>query len=277
MPVLAELKRFFRTPKGLLIIILAVLAGLGMTTERPAAALRALAICCISAGLTDMLIFLLLGKGLQFPSGAVLSGFFIAMVLSPGQHWYIFAVSAEIAIVSKYVFRTRSANVFNPAALAIVASFYIFGSPQNWWGGLAEASPILLLVVFGGALFIIDRVNKLPLVLVFLGCYFALFSFTAFGPDSARVAEIFRAPDLQAVLFFAFFFLTDPPTSPVSYGGQAGYAVIVAVASYAIFQYLGAVCYLVAGLLVANVWEAWRRYSMSTRRLSVPDFSAGIR
>ena len=30
-----------------------------------------------------------------------------------------------------------------------------------------------------------------------------------------RVAEIFRAPDLHAVLFFAFFILTDPPTSPI--------------------------------------------------------------
>jgi Na+-translocating ferredoxin:NAD+ oxidoreductase RnfD subunit len=101
-------------------------------------------------------------------------------------------------------------------------------------------------------------------VVACLGAYYLLFTVTAFVGDPARVAEVFRAPDLEAVLFFAFFILTDPPTSPIRYGDQILFAVLVAVASFAIFEWLGAVYYLLAGVLVANVWEAWRRVNRRT-------------
>ena len=37
------------------------------------------------------------------------------------------------------------------------------------------------------------------------------------------------------------------------------FGTIVALASYAAFELIGAAYFLLAGLLVANVWEAWRR------------------
>lgn len=61
------------------------------------------------------------------------------------------------------------------------------------------------------------------------------------------------------MLFFALFILTDPPTSPVRYRDQIVFAIIVAAASYALFEWSGAVYYLLAGVLVGNLWEAWRR------------------
>jgi len=36
--------------------------------------------------------------------------------------------------VSKYLLRSRSANVFNPAALAMILSYYVFHTGQSWWG-----------------------------------------------------------------------------------------------------------------------------------------------
>ena len=76
---------------------------------------------------------------------------------------------------------------------------------------------------------------------------------------------MYRAPDLHAALFFAFFMLTDPPTSPPKERDQLVYGVITAVVSYAVFELVGAAYFLLAGLLVANIWEAARRYR-STRR-----------
>ena len=84
--------------------------------------------------------------------------------------------------------------------------------------------------------------------------------------EPRQVAEVFRTPDLQAVLFFAFFILTDPPTSLVKYPDQLVCGVIVGVASYAVFELVGAAYYLLAGVLVGNVWEAWRRAHSRTRR-----------
>jgi hypothetical protein len=36
------------------------------------------------------------------------------------------------------------------------------------------------------------------------------------------------------------------------------------VASYAFFELVGAVYYLLAGVLVGNIWEAWRRVNART-------------
>jgi Na+-translocating ferredoxin:NAD+ oxidoreductase RnfD subunit len=220
------------------------------------------------AALIDIVLLRFRKEAWEFPSGAVLTGLIVCMVLSPHAAWYVAAVTAAIAIVSKYVARTRSANVFNPAALALVATYYLFDSGQSWWGALPELSPVALAILLGAGVFIADRVNKMPLVLMFLGVYYVLFTATAFLSDPGRVAEIFRAPDLHAVLYFAFFILTDPPTSPTRYRDQLVCAAIVAVVSYGIFEWVGAVYYLLAGVLVGNVWEARRRIQIQRKKAS---------
>jgi Na+-translocating ferredoxin:NAD+ oxidoreductase RnfD subunit len=259
MSTAIAVRRFFSTPKGLLIIILTILTAMAAPVEGIPLVAPGLASAVIVAGLLDALILRKKRKAWEFPDGAVLSGLLVAMVLSPHEPWYVAASTSALAVVSKYAFRTRFANLFNPAALALVATFYIFDTGQNWWGALPELPAAALIVLFAGGVFIADRVNKIPMVLVFLGTYYLLFTLTAFLGDPQGVAEIFRAPDLHAVLFFAFFILTDPPTSPVRYRHQIVCGVIVAVASYGVFEELGAAHYLLAGVLAGNVWEAWRR------------------
>ena len=261
--------RFFRTPKGLLIIVLAILVALAAPGEGIRLVAPGLASAVVAAGLIDVLALRWSRNAWEFPSGAVLTGLLVAMVLTPHEPWYVPACTSAVAIAGKYIARTRSANVFNPAALGLVATFYIFNTGQSWWGALPEISPIALVVLFVTGVFIADRVNKVPLVLIFLGAYFLLFTLSAYLGDPRKVAEIFRAPDLHAVLFFAFFILTDPPTSPVKYPDQLVCGVMVALVSYAIFESVGAAYYLLAGVLVGNIWEAWHRwYSFSRRRLS---------
>ena len=264
---LVAVRRFFRTPKGLLIIVLAiliVLASFGGSIKLVAPGLVG---AVAAAALIDVLILRKKHDAWEFPSGAVLTGLFVAMVLSPFEPWYVAATTSAAAIISKYIFRTRSANVFNPAALALVAAFFVLHTGQSWWGALPEVTPLVgLAALFATGIFITDRVNKMPLVLVFLGSYFLLFAVTAFLGDPSGVAAIFRTPDLHAVLFFAFFILTDPPTSPVKYPDQLVCGVIVAAASYAVFELIGGAHYLLSGVLVGNVWEAWRRMHPNRHR-----------
>ena len=202
----------------------------------------------------------------EFPSGALLTAVIVSMVLSPAEPWHVVAITSAIAVISKYVFRTRNANVFNPAALALVATFYVFNTGQSWWGAMTEAGWLGLVVLIATGVFITDRVNKMPMVLAFLGAYYLLFTITAFVADPAWVVEIFRTPDLQMVLFFALFILTDPPTSPTKYPHQIMCGVLVAVVSFAVFEWTGAAYYLLAGVLVGNAWEAWRRITSSRAR-----------
>jgi len=252
--------RFFRTPKGLLIVVLSILIAMAAPGEGIARVAPGLLSAVIVAAAIDVLILRKLHKTWEFPSGAVLTGMFVAMVLSPFGPWYAATATSAIAIVSKYIFRTRLANVFNPAALALVVTYYMFDTGQSWWGALPELAPAALIALFVSGVFIMDRVNKTPMVLGFLSAYYLLFTLTAFLGSPAGVAEIFRAPDLHAALYFAFFILTDPPTSPVKYRHQLQYGVLVALSSYAVFELIGAVYYLLAGVLVGNAWEAARRW-----------------
>ncbi len=262
----ASILKFFRTPKGLLTIILAVLVALAAPAEGVTRVWPGLVAAVMVAMLVDAPILRIRNGAWEFPSGALLTGLIVAMVLSPHEPWYIAAITAAIGVASKYALRTRSANVFNPAALGLVITFYMFDTGQSWWGALPDASPYLLTVLFAAGVFITDRVNKAPLVLTFLGVYYLCFTVAAYAGEEARVAEIFRTPDLQAVLFFAFFILTDPPTSPVRYQPQILCGVLVAVVSFAVFEWIGAAYYLLAGVLVGNVWEAWRRVRMREAR-----------
>jgi Na+-translocating ferredoxin:NAD+ oxidoreductase RnfD subunit len=259
-------KNFFKTPKGLLIIILVIFVAMAAPGEGVRAVAPGLVSATMAASLLDGLILWVRKKGWranenvwEFPSGAVLTALIVAMVLRAQEPWYVTTITSVVAILSKYVFRFRAANVFNPAALAIVATFYVFHTGQSWWGALTEVAPFAQVVLVAAGVFIADRVNKMPLVLAFLGTYFLLFTITAFVSDPRLVSEVFRPPDLEAVLFFAFIILTDPPTSPAKYPDQIVCGMIVAVVGYAVFEWAGVVYYLLAGVLAGNVWEAWRR------------------
>lgn len=262
----APVRQFFRTPKGLLTIVFTVLTVMGALGEGIRQVAPGLASAVAVAALVDAPILRRRRKAWEFPSGAILTGSIVAMVLSPHEPWYVPACTSAVAIVSKYSFRTRSANIFNPAALALVATFHVFDTGQSWWGALPDVTPFIALpVLIAAGVFIVDRVNRSPLVLTFLGSYYLLFTVTAYLGEPRRVAEIFVTPDLQAVLFFAFFIVTDPPTSPVKAADQLVCGALVAATSYAVFQLVGAAYYLLAGVLVGNVLEAWRR-----RRRYVP-------
>jgi Na+-translocating ferredoxin:NAD+ oxidoreductase RnfD subunit len=256
---LGALAKFFRTPKGLVTLVLGALVALAIPIE----GLRTIAPGLLAGSLAAMAVdapLLRWRKGAwEFPSGALLTGVIVAMVLSPQQPWFVAAITAAIGVASKYIVRTKSANVFNPAALGLVATFYWFNTGQNWWGALPDAPLYALIALIGAGMFITDRVNKAPLVLAFLGVYYLLFTVTTFVTDPSQLVEIFRAPDLQAVLYFAFFILTDPPTSPPKYRGQIICGVIVAVVAYGVFEWIGAAYYLLAGVLVGNIYEAVRR------------------
>lgn len=261
-----SLTKFFKTPKGLLVIALALLIPVAATASGVARVAPGVAAAAIAAMLIDAPILRYRDNAWSFPSGALLTGLLVAMVLSPFGSWTIAAITAVIGVLSKYVLRGRSANVFNPAALALVISYFAFDTGQSWWGALPELPIVAIAVLFVTGIFITDRVKKMPAVLAFLGVHFLLFTFTAYIGEPARVAAIYREPDLHAALFFAFFMVTDPPTSPPKSRDQIVFGVITAVVSYVVFELVGAVYFLLAGLLAANAWEAWRRSRVRANR-----------
>lgn len=258
--------RFLKTPKGLLLALLTVTTLVALANQPFDDAAPAVLIAMAVAALLDMGIIWVLRSEWEFPSGALLTGLIIGVILRPQEPTSVVVAVSVIAIVSKHVLRTRWSNIFNPAALALVTSSFLFSTGQSWWGSMPDFGPVGIVVMCVTGLFIADRINKLPLVVVFLGAYFALFTVASFLGKPVDVAEIFRTPDLQATLFFAFFMVDDPPTCPARYEDQIPFGLIVAVASFLIFIVVGAVYFLPAGLLVANAWESGRRQFGGTLR-----------
>jgi Na+-translocating ferredoxin:NAD+ oxidoreductase RnfD subunit len=259
-------RKLFRTPKGILLLLFAGIAALGVAAEGVDVALPGLLGAMAAAAVIDVAVGRLSRDVWVFPSGGLLTAMIVAFVMSPQEPTIVPIAATTLAITSKHMFRTRFANVFNPAAVALVASAVFWDSGQSWWGALPDLGIVGVVVLIAAGWFIADRINKLPLVLTFLGTYFVLFTAATFAGDSAKVAEIFRAPDLHAVLFFALFMLDDPPTCPVRYRDQVVFGVIVAVVAVAAFEYFGWLYYLPAALLVGNLVEAARKRTIGKRR-----------
>jgi Na+-translocating ferredoxin:NAD+ oxidoreductase RnfD subunit len=246
--------RFIRTPKGALLgVFLVLLAIVGTATGWPSVlphVTAAIAGACV--------MDLVARRRLAWPSSALLSGMIVAFVLGPETAWWVTLGVGALATASKYLLKTSRGHVFNPAALALLVSIPAFATGQSWWGAGADlALPFVLLVMAGGAV-IVDRINKFPLVLSFVGVYFSVFTLAGVA-DPARVAEMFRAPFIQAALFLALFMLTDPPTSPGRYLDQVWVGALAAGTACAA-QLLGlGQAYLLLGVLVGNAALAVQR------------------
>ena len=98
----ADLVRFFRTPKGLLTIVLVILAAVAAPGEGLGVVWPGLVAASLAAMLVDAPILRVRNGVWEFPSGALLTGLIVAMVLSPQEPWYVAAMTSAIGVASKY-------------------------------------------------------------------------------------------------------------------------------------------------------------------------------
>lgn len=272
----SRLARWLRTPKGLFAAMLAVLTIPAAHHTGWALALPGLVAATLTAMVLDVPLLRWRDGQWGVPDGAMLTGWLVALILSPHVPWPVAAASAALGIVAKHAVRVRRANVLNPAAAALVVSYFLFDTGQSWWGALPELAIGWVALLLGLGVFMAQRLHKLPLALTFLGVHFALATIMAYAGRAAPMAELFRAPDVHMALFFAGFMATDPPTSPPRATDQVIFGLIAAVAGFALFMIVGAVYFLLGGLLVANLWEGWRKWNRArTMRSASPSTRGG--
>ena len=262
-----HLRRFLRTPKGYLLLAFVSLLPVSVLAAGWRLATPHVTIAVLVACLTEVVLVWAIYDASVTPTSALLSGLIIAFILAPNTPWPITAWTAAFAIFSKHLLRLGRNHIFNPAALALLVSAWLFATGHSWWGALTGLPwPWLALLVIGGA-FNADLINKFPLVLTFLGTYFGVSTLVSLG-DPARAAEMFRDPFLNAALFFALYMLTDPPSSPSRYRDQIVMGALTAVVAGA--SQLAGVgqTYLLVACLSTNVLLAAQRwwYSAQVRR-----------
>lgn len=247
----------------MLVILLAV-----ALPHQGVVALEATVVSVLTAGLAEIAF----RQKLFVPTSGILTGLFVAMVMDPHDPLAWIAATAALAIIAKHLLRTAKGHIFNPAVLALAIAPYLFGAGESWWGAAAGLPVVALVPLLVAGYFVMDRVSKAPSVLSFLGVYFTLLTIAAvvLPGENTHLAQFYRDPFVGLALFFAFFMLTDPPTSPVRPREQLIFGAGVAVLAVAVELSQDTLDYLFLGLLTGNAWWAWRRVVAMQRVPAAP-------
>ncbi len=189
---------------------------------------------------------------LMWPASALLTGNGVAFVLRvPGtEHgdwwsmngWWIFAGTAAVGLLSKYVITFRGRHIFNPSNIGLVLCFVLLG-PEHadplafWWGPMSVWLALALLLIVGGGLAILSRLHLVGIAIGFwltFAAGVAVLAATGHAMTAAWHLGPISGFDLwwllvtsPEVLVFLFFMITDPRTIPESGRGRRAYAVSV--------------------------------------------------
>ena len=193
---------------------------------------------------------------LMWPASAMLTGNGVAFVLRvPGtEHgdwwslngWTIFAGTAAVSLLSKYVIKFRGSHIFNPSNFGLVLCFLLLG-PEHaepldfWWGPMTGWLALALGIIVVGGLAILIRLRLIVIAVAFWVTFAAALAvlmglghaFSArwhLGPVTGHYFwwVLVTSPE---VLVFLFFMITDPKTTPKSTRGRALYAVSIGLLS----------------------------------------------
>jgi hypothetical protein len=187
---------------------------------------------------------------LLWPASALLTGNGVAFVLRvPGtEHgdwwsmhgWWLFAGTAAVALLSKYVIRFRGRHVFNPSNFGLVLCFLLFGPERAdplafWWGPMSAWMALALAIIVTGGLAILLRLGLLGIAIGFWVAFAAGMGVLALSGHEMTARwhlgpmtgfELWRilvfSPE---VLVFLFFMITDPKTIPEGRTARRAYAV----------------------------------------------------
>src|SRR5437762_9466763 len=117
-----------------------------------------------------------------WPASAMLTGNGVAFVLRvPGtahgdwwslRGWWIFAATASISLLSKYVIQVRGSHIFNPSNIGLILCFLLLSSSQAepldfWWGPTSWWLVLALVVIVSGGFSILSRLKLLRVALSF--------------------------------------------------------------------------------------------------------------
>ena len=187
-----------------------------------------------------------------WPASALLTGNGVAFILRvPGtEHgdwwsmhgWWIFAGTAAVSLLSKYLIQFRGGHVFNPSNFGLVLCFLLLG-PEHadplefWWGPMSPWLALAIAIIVSGGLAILLRLRLLGIAIGFWVTFVASIAVLA-ASGHAMTARWHLGPVSDwyfwqvlafspEILVFLFFMITDPKTIPAGKVGRRVYAVSI--------------------------------------------------
>jgi Na+-translocating ferredoxin:NAD+ oxidoreductase RnfD subunit len=215
---------------------------------------------CVSLAVNFLYCTITNKKGSK--DGSVITGLIISLILSLTTSWAIVAGTTVMAILSKHLLVYKKKPIFNPAAFGLLLSIFIFHTGQSWWGAFGDLPSWLIIFLLVGGYIVTDRVNKYPQVFSFLGTFFILLFLMGYF-NFGNAADALRPPFINATLFFGFFMLTDPPTSPAKVKNQIIFGILSALSGILVYGIFGGLTYLFIGLCIGNIYSYLNKRSSS--------------
>jgi Na+-translocating ferredoxin:NAD+ oxidoreductase RnfD subunit len=241
-----------RDPRLHLAGVIVTLQVLGQTAFDFQLSIAQILVSLVTCAVLEVAIALRRQKVLMWPASALLTGNGVAFVLRvPGtEHgdwwsmngWWIFAGTAAVGLLSKYVITFRGRHVFNPSNFGLVLCFVLIGPERAdplpfWWGPMSVWLALALVLIVGGGLAILSRLHLVPIAAGFwltFAAGIAVLAATGHEMTAAWHLGPIGGFDLwwtlvtsPEVLVFLFFMITDPRTIPETGRGRRTYAVSV--------------------------------------------------
>ncbi|MDP4171096.1 MAG: RnfABCDGE type electron transport complex subunit D [Bacillota bacterium] len=256
------LKRWLKTPKGYVAIAMSAYLLIASIGYKNIMGIKNGCVAVIASIIMDIICNVLKKRKSSMPDGAIITGLIISLILSTSSSLVIIAVTSIIAILSKHLLVYKKKPIFNPAAFGLLLSVPLFQTNQSWWGAFGDLPVWTMLFLLVGGYTITNRINKFPQVLSFLGTSFLLLVLMGHF-NIGDAVDALRPPFINATLFFGFFMLTDPPTSPAKDKDQLIFGILTATAGTVIYGLFGGLMYLFIGLAIGNLYYVLKKRTSS--------------
>jgi ASPIC and UnbV/FG-GAP-like repeat len=241
-----------RDPRLHLAGVIVTLQVLGQTVFDFRLSIAQILVSLLTCAVLEVAIAFRRQRVLMWPASALLTGNGVAFVLRvPGtehgdwwslQGWWIFAGTAAVGLLSKYVITFGGRHVFNPSNFGLVLCFLLLGPERAdplpfWWGPISVWLALALALIVGGGLAILSRLHLVGIAVGFWLTFAAGLAVVAWSGHEMTAAWhvgpitgldlwwlLVTSPE---ILVFLFFMITDPRTIPTSGSGRRAYAVAV--------------------------------------------------
>src|SRR3989338_3006808 len=175
----------------------------------------------------------------NFSKSALITGLILGMIVEGSLLFLVMA--AAIAILSKHIIRIKGRHVFNPANFALFVALFLPVS-QSWWG----TGNLVLVGLLG--LVVVFKLKRFHLAVPFLVVHAAIM-LVIFSFDTNQLLSHIAS---GAFVFFAFYMLVEPVTSPVSTKGRLVFGVLAGIFA-ALFYVVWLPAMLVGSLFFADL------------------------
>ncbi|MFE5318187.1 RnfABCDGE type electron transport complex subunit D [Paenibacillus sp. NPDC056579] len=247
-------KQWFQSPKGYVAMTLTAYLVIASLGSHSAAGIMNGLFAVAAALVVDYLCSWAEKRKRIVLDGAVITGLIISLVLSSTASWLILSATTVMAVLSKHLLVNKKKPVLNPAALGLLLAIPLFHAGQSWWGAFGDLPVWTILFLLIGGYMITNRVQKYPQIFAFFAVFFLLLLVMGLL-HIGDASDALRPPFINATLFFGFFMLTDPPTSPAKVKDQIVFGIVTAVTGAVVYAIFGGLTYLFIGLLAGNMYH----------------------